>query len=182
MLASPEALSAVRKEAEGLEKAGTWDLNSVWEQADVCSEAKKTGISVHFGQFMTIASVKFFELAKHLQKMNGRIVYRGDCAKDEYGSAAAYQELGANPTSVQGLNACIAYMAACQATARRPLMPSRRMFKPILKASIERGLSYRRNSDHLGGGPSSSNPSSCLWRHYTGTQAPRCRWTVGSAP
>ena len=109
MLASPEALSAVRKEAEGLEKAGTWDLNSVREQADVRSEAKKTGISVHFGQLMTIASIKFYELAKHLQKMKGRIVYRGDCAKDEHGSAAVYQELGANPTSVQNLNACIAY-------------------------------------------------------------------------
>ena len=58
---------------------------------------------------MTIASIKFFELAKHLQKMKGRIVYRGDCAKDEHGSAAVYQELGANPTSVQGLNACVAY-------------------------------------------------------------------------
>ena len=41
--------------------------------------------------------------------MKGRIVYRGDCAKDEYGAAAVYQELGANPTSVQGLNACLAY-------------------------------------------------------------------------
>jgi len=75
----------------------------------VRSEAKKTGISVHFGQLMTIASIKFFELAKHLQKMKGRIVYRGDCAKDEHGSAAVYQELVANPTSVQGLNACVAY-------------------------------------------------------------------------
>ena len=61
MLASPEALSAVRKEAEGLEHAGTWDLKSVREHADVRSEAKKTGISVHFGQLMTIASIKFFE-------------------------------------------------------------------------------------------------------------------------
>lgn len=58
---------------------------------------------------MTIASIKFHELAKHLQKVKGRIVYRGDCAKDEHGVAAVYQELGANPTSVQGLNACLAY-------------------------------------------------------------------------
>ena len=59
---------------------------------------------------MTMAS-KFNELAKHLQKMKGRIVYRGDCAKDEEGAAAVYRELGANPTSVQGLNACMAYGA-----------------------------------------------------------------------
>ena len=60
---------------------------------------------------MTIASIKLFELAKHLQKMKGRIVYRGDCAQDEEGAAAVYRELGANPASVQGLSACMAYGA-----------------------------------------------------------------------
>ena len=36
-------------------------------------------------------------------------MYRGDCARDENGAAAVYQDMGANPTSVQGLNACLAY-------------------------------------------------------------------------
>ena len=109
MLSSPEALQAVKAEADGLVAKGTWDLSSVREQDDVRSEAKATGTSVHFGQLMTIASIKFHELAKHLQKVKGRIVYRGDAAKDELGFAAVYQELGANPTSVQGLNATLAY-------------------------------------------------------------------------
>ena len=109
MLSNPEALKAVKAEAEGLVKAGAWDLNSVREFEDVKSEAKANKVSVHFGKLMTIASIKFYELAQHLQKMKGRIVYRGDCAKDEYGAAAVYQELGANPTSIQGLNACLAY-------------------------------------------------------------------------
>ena len=111
MLNDPRALKAIREEADGLEKAGTWDLESVREHQEVKDEARKSGVSVHFGQLMTIASIKFYELAQHLQKMKGRIVYRGDCAKDEHGSAAVYQELGANPTSVQGLNACLAYGA-----------------------------------------------------------------------
>ena len=109
MLSSPEALQAVKAEADGLVAKGTWDLSSVREQDEVRSEAKATGTSVHFGQLMTIASIKFHELAKHLQKVKGRIVYRGDAAKDELGFAAVYQELGANPTSVQGLNATLAY-------------------------------------------------------------------------
>ena len=112
MLADPAALKAVQDEARGLEAAGAWDLESVREYADVKAEAQRSGISVHFGQLMSIASIKFWELAKHLQKTKGRIVYRGDCAKDENGAAAVYQELGANPTSVQGLNACIAYGSA----------------------------------------------------------------------
>ena len=95
MLSNPKALEAIRAEADGLVKAGTWDLGSVREKEDVRKEAKASGVSVHFGQLMTIASIKFYELADHLHKMKGRIVYRGDCAKDEHGAAAVYQELGA---------------------------------------------------------------------------------------
>ena len=86
-------------------------MDSVRKHQEVKDEAKKSGVSVHFGQLMTIASIKFFELAQHLQKMKGRIVYRGDCAKDEHGAAAVYQEPEANPTSVQGPNVCLAYGA-----------------------------------------------------------------------
>ena len=50
--------------------------------------------------------------------MKGRIVYRGDCARNENGVAAVYEELGANPTSVQGLNACLAYSLRLFAGAR----------------------------------------------------------------
>ena len=49
------ALEAIRAEAGGLVKAGTWDLRSVCEKEDVRKEAKASGISVHFGQLMTIA-------------------------------------------------------------------------------------------------------------------------------
>lgn len=92
MLSDPEALAAVRAEADGLVKAGTWDLSSVREKEDVRAEAKRDGVSVHFGQLMTIASIKFYELAKHLQKMKGRIVYPGDCAKDENGKPGVWSE------------------------------------------------------------------------------------------
>ena len=84
MLASPEALEAVRLEPAGLEKAGVWDLLSVREYDQVAAEARRSSVKVHFGQLMSIASVKFAELATHLQKMKGRIVCRGDCAKDEH--------------------------------------------------------------------------------------------------
>ena len=111
MLSSPQALEAVRKEADGLRAVPVWDEQNPREFADVQAEARRTGTKVHFGKLMSIASIKFYELAQHLQKMKGRIVYRGDCAKDEEGAAAVYRELGANPTSVQGLNACMAYGA-----------------------------------------------------------------------
>ena len=71
MLSNPKALEAIRAEADGLVKAGTWDLGSVREKEDVRKEAKASGVSVHFGQLMTIASIKFYELADHLHKMKG---------------------------------------------------------------------------------------------------------------
>ena len=94
-----------KQSATGLQDVGVWDSSTVREKAEVAAQARQSGIKVHFGQPMTIASIKFYELAKHLQKVKGRIVFRGDCAKDEAGAP----ELGANPTSVQGLNACLAY-------------------------------------------------------------------------
>ncbi|CAE7231161.1 unnamed protein product [Symbiodinium sp. CCMP2592] len=109
MLSSPEALNAVKQEADGLRAVPVWDETNPQEYASVQAQARRTGTKVHFGKLMSIASIKFWELAKHLQKVKGRIVYRGDCAKDEEGAAAVYRELGANPTSVQGLNACLAY-------------------------------------------------------------------------
>ena len=118
MLASPEALQAIKEEADGLGNAGVWDLSTVREQGEVAAEVRRTHTKVHFGQLMIISSIKFFELAKHLQKVKGRIVYRGDCARDEYGAAAVCQELGANPTSVQGLPT-----GHCQVTKPRRQMP-----------------------------------------------------------
>ena len=109
MLASEDALNAVKKEANGLESKGTWDLGTVREADAIREEARRLGIKTHFGSLMGICSIKFAELAKHLQIYKGRLVYRGDCAKDEWGSAALYQELAASPTSVPTTNSTIAY-------------------------------------------------------------------------
>ena len=71
MLASPEALEAIKQEATGLQDVGVWDSSTVREKAEVAAQARQSGTKVHFGQLMTIASIKFYELAKHLQKVKG---------------------------------------------------------------------------------------------------------------
>ena len=60
MLSNPKALDAVKAGADGLIKAGTWSLDSVRDKEDVRAEAKRTGVSAHFGQLMAIASIFFF--------------------------------------------------------------------------------------------------------------------------
>ena len=140
MLAPPEALAAAPAEADGLRSVSMWDEVHPREFEDVRSESRKSGIKVHFGKLMTIASIKFYELAKHLQKMKGRVVYRGDCAKDEEGAAPVYGELGANPTSVQGLNACSAWpLGLSLATKPRPPMPSRHTSRHTLNPTTKLG-------------------------------------------
>ena len=79
MLSSPEALDAVKQEADGLRAVPVWDETNPQEYASVQAKARRTGTKVHFGKLMSIASIKFWELAKHLQKVKGRIAYRGDC-------------------------------------------------------------------------------------------------------
>ena len=44
MLSNPQALEAVKAEADGLIKADTWSLDSVREKEDVRAEAKRTGV------------------------------------------------------------------------------------------------------------------------------------------
>ena len=73
MLANPKAVEKVKEEATSLTDIGTWDLDSVREYDAVKEEAKASKVSVHFGRLMTIASIKFWELAEHLHKMKGRL-------------------------------------------------------------------------------------------------------------
>ena len=58
---------------------------------------------------MSIWSVFFFERAVAFHIYIGRICYRGDNARDEHGALAVYQELAANPTTINTANSNIAY-------------------------------------------------------------------------
>ena len=106
---------------------------------------------------MTISPIKFSELAAHLRKHTGRIVYRGDCAKDEYGAAAVYQELGANPTSVQGLNACVAYgsLPGNQCTVADAV---KAYVQVLLKSGKKHGCLCLPSSGPVGGVTASRSP------------------------
>ncbi|MFY9237268.1 MAG: reverse transcriptase domain-containing protein, partial [Roseovarius sp.] len=108
-LASPAALASIRKEADGLVDKGTWALETVQEKDEVIKQARRKKQKVHIGSLMTICSEKFAELEEQFRVLKGRVVYRGDSAKDEEGAAAVYQNLSASPTSIRAMNANIAY-------------------------------------------------------------------------
>jgi hypothetical protein len=108
-MSNPKALEAIQKEANGLLAKGTWNLETVRERDDVVAEARANKDKTHIGSLMTICSEKFAELEEQFRVLKGRVVYRGDSAKDEEGAAAIYQNLSASPTSIRGMNANIAY-------------------------------------------------------------------------
>ena len=100
---------AIRAEASGLLKSGTWLEDTVMEKDDLIGKAKKSGEKVHLGDLLTLCNIKYAELAKEFQKSKGRICFRGDSVKDENGAAAVFQEMSSSPTAIQTANANIAY-------------------------------------------------------------------------
>jgi len=108
-LSNPEAIKAIRKEADGLLSKGTWDIKTVMEQRHLLQKARKNGEKLHLGSLMTICSEKFAEMDAALRVLKGRVVFRGDCTKDQDGTAAVFQNLTASPTSITSANANIAY-------------------------------------------------------------------------
>ena len=106
---SQKAQTAIRDEGRALVEEGTWLESTVTEKLDLVDMARKNKESIVLGDLMTICSIKFFEKPEEWWKWKGRIVFRGDNAKDEQGLAAVYQELSSSPTAVQGVNANIAY-------------------------------------------------------------------------
>ena len=109
MFQHPDAIKAVREEAEGLLKLNTWDESTVIEKDELNEKARKDGRKIHVGNLMSICSIKFYECPKDQWKFKGRICFRGDNVKDEHNAVAVFQEIAANPTSIQTANANIAY-------------------------------------------------------------------------
>jgi hypothetical protein len=106
---NPDAIKAVQEEAQGLLKLNTWDESTVIDRDDLKRQAQEQNQEIHIGNLMSICSIKFFECPKDQWKYKGRLCFRGDNVKDQNNVAAVFQEMQANPTSIQTANANIAY-------------------------------------------------------------------------
>ena len=109
MMSDPRAIAAVGAEGSALVQAGTWLENTVCEREELLQWAKDNDEDIHVGDLMAICSIKFWERNAEFHKYKGRICFRGDSVKDQYGAAAVFQELTASPATVQAANSNIAY-------------------------------------------------------------------------
>ena len=97
---NPAAKAAVDKEWEKLEKISAWNLTKVKSKKQVIDEARTPGATVHFASLMDICHLKNAELEAKHQKYKGRVVLRGDIAKDDSGSYAVFTEQGSSASQM----------------------------------------------------------------------------------
>ena len=90
------AKAAVVKEWEKLDKISAWNLTKVRSKKQVIDEARTNGATVHFASLMDICHLKNAELEAKHQKYKGRVVLRGDIAKDDSRSYAVFTEQGSS--------------------------------------------------------------------------------------
>ena len=95
---APEA--AVDKEWEKLEKILARNLTKVRSKSEVIDEAMTKGAKVHFASLMDICHLKNAELETQHQKYKGRVVLRGDIAKDGSESYAVFTEHGSSASQM----------------------------------------------------------------------------------
>ena len=77
-----DAYQAVRDEANALLEESTWLQDTVIERDELIQKARSEGRRIHLGELMSICSIKHWETPSK-RKHKGRIVFRGDCVKDE---------------------------------------------------------------------------------------------------
>ena len=96
----PAAKAAVDKEWEKLKKIRAWNLTKVRSKKEVIDEARTKGAKVHFASLMDICHLKNAELEAKHQKYKGRVVLRGENAKDDSGSYAVFTEQGSSASQM----------------------------------------------------------------------------------
>ena len=72
---------------------GTWDLETVAEEAAVKRDALEAGETIHLADLLAICSEKNMELDSSFRSLKGRVCFRGDNAKTADGRAAFYRRL-----------------------------------------------------------------------------------------
>ena len=86
----PKAKAALDKEWAKLEAKSTWNTATVRPRAEVIAECRRTGKKAHFGSLMDLCGKKNSQLSEEHWIFKGRVVFRGDCVKDEEGFHAVF--------------------------------------------------------------------------------------------
>ena len=96
----PDAMVAVEKEWEKLEKITAWQLTKVTNENEVMAEARNEGKTLHFASLMDLCHLQNAALEPQFQKYKGGVVLRGDIVKDDSESYAVFTEQGSSASQM----------------------------------------------------------------------------------
>ena len=83
-----------------MENISACNLTKVRIKSEVIDEAMTSGATVHSASLMDVCHLKNAELEAKHQKYKGRVVLRGDIAKDDSGSYAVFTEQGSSASQM----------------------------------------------------------------------------------
>ena len=98
-LNDPRGVEAVKKEAEGLRKNGTWDDSTVQLVSTLKNNARQKGTAIKLAELLTLCGIKHHELPPEQWRFKGRICYRGDAVRDAWNNVLMFEETATTPTS-----------------------------------------------------------------------------------
>ena len=96
----PDAQAAVDKWWAKQDNFPAWQVTIVRSNNEVIKEAQANGKKVHFPTLVDLGHLQNWELHKKFQTYYGRVVLRGDSAKDDAGSFAVFTPQGASASQM----------------------------------------------------------------------------------
>ena len=111
--------SSSGKKVGKMKKIPARQLTKVKNKSEVIDEAMTEGHTVHFASLMDLCHLKNSELEPKYQKYQGRVVVRGDIARDDSGSYAVFTEQGssASQMTIAKVRDIISRLPGCEGQA-----------------------------------------------------------------
>lgn len=106
--ANPKAKEALLEEASTMRSIPVWDETQATEVDSLLETAQESGEHIHIAEVMPMAHKKNAEMPKEFHRLRGRLVFRGDECRDEFGVKAIYREVKSLPATIHSINSvCI---------------------------------------------------------------------------
>ena len=108
---NPAARAALDLEWSKLRAKKVWDETTVREKHEVIADARRSRMTVHFGMLNGLCFEKNAELPEGdpQRKFKGRVVFLGNCVRDEHWAQAIFQDLGSSPATMEASKAIDAF-------------------------------------------------------------------------
>ena len=111
--ANPKAKEALLEEASTMRSVPVWDETQATEVDSLLETAQESGEHIHIAEVMPMVHKKNAEMPKEFHRLRGRLVFRGDECRDEFGVKAIYREVKSLPATIHSINLVLYFGMLC---------------------------------------------------------------------